>query len=163
MSWQQQEFSFAYIQAVASVAGFATERHSVDYDGVDLGIHAHGGGGLVVSPRLDVQVKSKAAGKPAGFPWSYALEVENYDKLVPTGVLVPRILIVVAIPADVADWLKATPQQLALRHCAYWLSLRGAAATTNTSTVTVHLPSKQRLSPKELQAIMTSISQGGLQ
>jgi hypothetical protein len=161
MTWQQQELSFAYLQAVASAAGYATQRHDVDYDGVDLSVHAHGGAGTVRSPRLDVQVKSQTAGKPASFPWSYALEVDNYEKLRPTDVMVPRVLVVVAMPKNVADWVKLTPHQLVLRHCGYWLSLKGAAPTTNTSNITVHIQSKQKLSPSELKAIMTRIGEGG--
>lgn len=162
MTWQQQEFSFAYIQAVAAAAGYATQRYDVDYDGIDLGLHAHGGSGTVLSPRLDLQVKSQTAGKPTKFPWSYALEVKNYEKLRPTNLSTPRILVLVAMPKDVADWSKLTPMQLALRHCGYWLSLRGASATANTDNITVRIPSKQKLSPMGLTAIMTRIGQGGL-
>ncbi len=160
MTWQQQELSFAYVQAVAAAAGYAMERHSVDYDGVDLSVHGHGGGGVVRSPRLDVQVKSQTGGKPASFPWSYALEVDNYNSLRPTDVLVPRVLVVVALPKDAADWVKLTPHQLALRHCGYWLSLRGATATANSATVTVHLKAKQRLSPEALGTLMMRIGKG---
>lgn len=105
-------------------------------------------------------VKSVTGGKPARSPWSYALEVDNYNQLRHTDVLVPRMLVVVAMPKNVADWLKLTPHQLALRHCGYWLSLKGAPTKPNTATVTVHLPAKHRLSPKELSAIMTRVGQG---
>jgi Domain of unknown function (DUF4365) len=162
MSWQQQEFSFAYIQAVASVAGYSVERNYVDYDGIDLGICAHGAGGAVRSPRVDVQVKSITAGRPSRFPWSYALDVDNYDSLHHADLAVPRILVVVAMPKNVANWVKATPQQLTVRHAGYWISLRGAPPTSNASTVTVHFPANHRLTPHELQAIMTRISQGSL-
>ena len=161
-SWQQEEFSIAYVTAVASVAGYATQRHDVDQDGIDLSIHAHGGGGAVRSPRVEAQVKSQTAGKPPGFPWSYPLKAGNYENLRHSDFLVPRILIVVAMPKDVANWAKHTPTQLALRHCAYWVSLRGQPASPNQKTVTVYLPRKDKFSPTELDKMMKRIGQKGL-
>jgi hypothetical protein len=161
-SWQQEEFSRAYVQAVASVAGYATQRHDVDQDGVDLTVHVHGGSGTVRSPRLDVQIKTKTSGKPQRFPWPFAIEVDHYEKLRATDYLVPRILLVVAMPKLVTEWSSISHQQLVLRHCAYWLSLRGWPSTTNKDNITIHLEKKQRFSPGELDKIMTCIGKGEL-
>lgn len=161
-SWQQEQFSLAYVSAVASAAGFSTHQHVVDQDGVDLTIATHGGLGTIRSPRVDVQVKSQVAGMPAKFPWSYPLEVDNFNQLRGSDFMVPRILIVVALPKDVNGWLSQSGRQLALRHCGYWVSLRAEAPTRNTASVTVHLPKKQRFSPTQLRAIMLRVGQGGL-
>jgi len=32
---------------------------------------------------------------------------------------VPRILVVVVVPGDVASWVRATEEELVLRHCGY--------------------------------------------
>ena len=161
-SWQQEQFSLAYVSAVASTAGFSVHHHVVDQDGIDVTIATHGGLGTVRSPRIDAQVKSQVAGLPAKFPWSYALKVENFNKLRGDDFMVPRILIVVALPKDVDGWLGQSGKQLSLRHCGYWVSLRDEPASTNTENVTVHLPKKQRFSPAQLRAIMLRVGQGGL-
>ncbi len=150
------------MRAVAAVAGYGVQRPDVDYDGIDLTFHAHGGGGTVRSPRLDAQVKSEVSGLPTKFPWSYALKVGNYEALRHDDYASPRILIVVGMPKDVDDWLTLSARQLALRHCAYWVSLRGMPATTNARTVSVSLPSNQRFSPAALRRIMMKISKGKL-
>lgn len=159
-SWQQEQLSLAYVRAVAAVAGYAAQRPEIDYDGIDLTFHAHGGGGVVRSPRLDAQVKSETSGAPATFPWKYALKVENYEKLRHEDYATARILIVVAMPADVGDWVKQSAQQLVVRHCAYWVSLRGQPPTTNASTITVALPGKQKFSPAALRQIMMRLGHG---
>ncbi len=159
-SWQQEQFSLAYVRAVAAVAGFVASKPEVDYDGIDLTIAQHGGDGSIVSPKLDVQVKSEVSGPPAKFPWSYKLKVGNHNKLIGTKYAVPRVLVAVAMPSDIEKWLTLTPKQLSLRHCAYWLSLRGAPATTSTSTVSVKLQRAQEFSPKQLHAIMKRLEEG---
>jgi hypothetical protein len=142
------------------VAGFAATKPEIDYDGIDLTIAQHGGDGSIVSPKLDVQVKSETSGQPEKFPWRYRLKVANYDKLRGTKYACPRLLVVVAMPDDVDEWLKLTPTQLSLRHCGYWLSLRGAVQTTRTTTITVKLVHSQKFSPKHLRAIMKRLEQG---
>lgn len=161
-SWQQEQFSRAYVAAVAAVAGYAVNPIAVDIDGIDLTISSRGGGGVVRSPKLDVQIKSETSGKPGKLPWKYPLKVKNYDDLRPEDVSTPRILVVVAMPKDASDWLRQTPSELCLRHCAYWTSLRGEPATKNTATVTVSLPKNQKFSPQALGTIMMRIGQGQL-
>lgn len=57
---KKQEFSKAYVKAIAAAAGYATQELSVDDDSVDLGLAARGGGGTIKSPRLDLQLKCTA-------------------------------------------------------------------------------------------------------
>ena len=60
LAQQKQEFSKAYVKAIAAAAGYATQEPTVDDDSVDLGVVARGGGGTVRSPRLDLQLKCTA-------------------------------------------------------------------------------------------------------
>jgi len=58
---QKQQFSFAYVHAIASRAGFACERPGVDDDSVDLTIAARGWvhqQAILRSPRLELQLKA---------------------------------------------------------------------------------------------------------
>jgi len=157
---QKEEFSNAFVQAVASVAGFGLSKPSVDDDSVDWNISQAGGDGIRRSPRLDLQLKSSSSVKIQNGVISFPIKLKNYDDLRPTNCLVPRILVVVLLPRNVKDWLVLSEKQMVMKHCAYWISLCGHDETENTTRVTVHVPTEQRFSPESLSAIMEMISKG---
>ena len=134
----------------------------VDDDSIDLIFLRRGGGGAVRSPRVEAQVKCTDAATLSANHLAYPLKLKNYDELRPVNVLVPRILIVVLVPSVLNDWLNHTEQELALRHCGYWLSLRGQPPTANTTNVTVHLPRANQFTVAGLQGIMQRIGAGQL-
>jgi hypothetical protein len=158
---RKEQFSRAYVLAVAAAAGYAWYQPSVDDDSIDLGLAEKGGGGTVRSPRLELQLKCHAAETPVGTHFSHDLKVKNYEDLRDTTVQVPRILIVVLVPENVASWVVASENELAMRRCGYWISLRGSPATTNLNTVAVSIPRAQVFHPQSLSDIMTRIG-GGL-
>lgn len=157
---QKEQFSLAYARAVAAVAQISVCEPVVDDDSIDLIFQKRGGGGVVRSPRVEVQVKCTDAATITATHIVYPLKLKNYEELRPVDVLVPRILIVVVVPDDLNDWLDHTEQELALRKCGYWVSLRGQPATTNTTSVTVHLPRTNQFTVAELQGIMQRIGNG---
>lgn len=159
---RKEQFSRAYVQAVAAVAGFAWSQPSVDDDSVDLTLSARGGGGTVKSPKLDLQLKCHALMTPAGPTFTYPVKIKNYDELRDDAVMVPRVLVVVLVPDEVVDWLNHTETELALRRCGYWISLRGLAATPNTATVSLTINRDNGFSPHALTQIMHRVSRGGL-
>ncbi len=57
---QKEQFSITYIRAIAAVAGYSLYRPEIDNDSVDLGIVARGGTGIILSPRLELQLKCTA-------------------------------------------------------------------------------------------------------
>jgi hypothetical protein len=157
----QAQFSIAYVQAVASVAGFFVQHadRGFDKDGIDLSVLRRGALGLTTSTRLDLQVKSYS-GDAQGDPWPYDLEVRSYSGLIRTDYQVPRILVVVRVPADAAEWISHGEEQLVLRRCGYWLSLRGAVLTTNTSTIRVQIPRAHILDAAALGSLMRQVAEG---
>ncbi len=157
---QKEQFSFAYVRAVAAVTQIAVSEPAVDDDSIDLIFQQRGGGGIVRSPRVEAQVKCSEAATVHPAHIAYPLKLKNYDELRPVDVLVPRILIVVLVPDNLGDWLNHNEQELAMRRCGYWLSLRGEAATANATNVTVHLPRVNQFTVAELQGIMQRISNG---
>ena len=84
---------------------------------------------------------------------------KNYDDL-RTDTMVPRILIVVLMPKDNADWLTQTEEELCLRQCAYWASLEGQPPTSNTASVTVQIPTSNIFSTKQLIDLMQKAERG---
>ncbi|MEO5328119.1 MAG: DUF4365 domain-containing protein [Magnetococcus sp. THC-1_WYH] len=162
LNLQKEKFSEAYVRAVAAVAGFGVSRPEVDDDSVDLTIAARGGNGTVRSPRLDIQLKCTANATIHGDEaFSFPLKIKNYDDLRDEHVMVPRVLVVMRVPDDLADWFETTEDQLLLRHCGYWVSLRGEPTMDNTTNKTVTIPRNQLLTVDNLRSLMNRIGTGG--
>jgi hypothetical protein len=156
---QKEQFSIAYVRALAAVAAVKVDRHEVDDDSVDVLLSRAG----KRSPHLHLQLKcsSDIDLKPDEF--SFRLKLKNYDDLRrPT--MVPRILAVLHVPEQVEDWVFEGPDHLLLRHRAYWLSLLGSAEVMATKKedwqekrITVRVPRTNQLTPRELVRMMDNI------
>jgi Domain of unknown function (DUF4365) len=161
----ESELSYAYLHAIASKAGMACSvgsRHE-DNNGVDATLTAWGpfvGGGYLTEVDIKVQLKATiATPTDDGEKLSYFLSgVNRYNDLRTETVDVARILVVLFLPADAQNWLNHSEDELALRKCAYWQSLRRAPATNNGSGVTIYLPKVQMFSPQALSEIATRLS-----
>jgi hypothetical protein len=158
----KEAFSHAYIRAIAHAAGYFVHEANrpVDDDGVDLTLLSRGTGGAVRSPRLDLQVKGTAK-LSSEDPFPFDLSAKNYDELRSSAEFqVPRILVVVIVPDDVAQWVSATEQELVMRHCGYWKSLRGEPASGNDTMQRVKLSRSARFHVDQVKEIMDSIREG---
>ncbi|GAB4519011.1 MAG: DUF4365 domain-containing protein [Haliangiales bacterium] len=160
---RQEELSKAYVAAVAAQCGFKLGRWSQDDDCLDVTIAAAGrlGRGTLCGPKLDVQLKSSSDQKherSADISWS--LKRAHYERL-RTPSCVPIVLVVVTLPPDPAAWVVHSPEQLTLRRCGYWHSLRDAPdMTTQHASTTVTLSKQQVFSPAALAQLMERISAG---
>jgi hypothetical protein len=161
----ESELSYAYLHAVAAHAGMACKvgtRHE-DNNGIDAVVTAWGpfeGGGYLSEVTLNVQLKATIS-EPVrdGGHFSYFLRgARAFDDLRIEAVAIPRILVVLFLPTDAAMWLEHSSEQLALRRCAYWQSLRGAAETSNESGITVKLPITQEFNATALKKLMARLS-----
>jgi Domain of unknown function (DUF4365) len=157
---QKEQFSNAYLQAVVAVAGYSLYKPAVDEDSVDWGIAARGLIGVVRAPRIELQLKSTSREILSDNEIRYPLKLKNYNDLIGANFAIPRILVVVLLPATPSDWLQQSEEELCLRHCAYWTSLRSLSATQNTANVTISLPRTNQFSPQVLRSMMQDIGQG---
>jgi hypothetical protein len=158
---QMEQFSHAYVRAVASVAGFSVSRPEVDDDSIDLAIYCRGPRGTVRSPRLELQLKCTSRPLLSAGGLSFDLKIKNYDDLRWSDVAVPRILVLVVVPDQLTEWLEQDQEKLVLRRCGYWMSLRGRKPSGNQSTVRVACPTDQFFSVQALHGIMNTIGGGG--
>ena len=159
---QKEQFSDAYVRAVASAAGYACYKPEVDDDSVDWGIGATGGKGTLRSPRIELQLKCTGRDVREDNHVQFPLKVKNYNDLRHENDQVPRILVVVVVPERVEDWLGHSEEALALRHCGYWISLRGRPDTNNASTITIPIPRGQQFTVESLRGMMERVQTGGL-
>lgn len=161
---QKEQYSLAYVHAVASVCGFklSYQTPAPDDDGIDFTIGRAGGGGTARSPRVDVQIKCSGQDllRPDGV--HFPLGRKNYDDLRHTDFTVPRILIVVLVPTNVGDWCRTVPgESLTLYRNAWWVSLFGHPELPGVETPTVVLPRDHVFDPMALNAMLARIGQGG--
>jgi hypothetical protein len=157
---QKEKFSDAYLQAVASVAGYSLYKPNVDDDSVDWGIAASGKTGRIRAPRLELQLKCTSTDILEDSYVKYPLKIKNYNDLRMSDLAVPRILVVVLVPENLREWLQHSQQELCMISCGYWMSLRGLPETENLRTVTVSLPINNQFSVEKLHSIMQLLSQG---
>jgi hypothetical protein len=165
----ESELSYAYLHAVAAHTGAACEvagRHS-DNSGVDAILTGWGpfpDGGYRNEVDIKVQLKATVR-EPAVVAncFSYSLQgISHYDDLRTEAISTPRILVVLFLPADRNEWLSHSESALSLRKCAYWVSLRGAPPSENSTAQTVYLPISQRFDPIGLGTLMKRLSRNDI-
>ena len=158
----KEEFSYAYIRAVATVAGCICERTTTPLDklGIDLIITGLKEPQLENFPILYAQVKCTSREVINDDLIRYPLPIKNYNELRRVNRYPPIILIIVVVPELVEDWVKQTEASLCLKRCGYWQSLAGAEGTKNKENITVSLPRNNIFNPTNLEQIMQKILRG---
>ena len=156
---QKEQFSQAFVQAVATVAGYATYKPSVDDDSIDLGLAARGDLDTPRRPRLELQLKCTHKNESKANYFLYDLSLKNYNDL-RADTIVPRLLVVVVVPREVESWLVLANREMCLRHYAYWYSLKGLEATNNLTKIRLEIPRTNRFTPAALRNIMGKVNRG---
>jgi hypothetical protein len=159
---QQEALSRAYIQAVAGRCGLGCIYRDFDY-GIDMTLHEirrRGRRYIESGFKLDIQAKSVAGAPLTDTHVLYDMRVAAYDDLRDPDVGCPRILVVLALPADEAAWTDQSEEAFSLRGCAYWLALRGMGPTANRHTVRVPVPRANVFSVGALAGLMARVRQG---
>lgn len=156
---RQEALCRAYVQAVSAHAGLAYSVPVPDY-GIDLclrTIEVRGNRRTDISHQLDVQLRSTTRAVQKEEHISFDVDVDTYDSLRDPEAGVPRVLIVLVLPADEAEWITQSPSELAIRHCAYWLSLRGLPATAAQRTCRIAIPRSNVFSVAAVRDIMQRV------
>jgi hypothetical protein len=158
---RMEQLSRAYVQAVAAVCGCTWSIPMPDY-GIDLALRQvalRRKKWNEVGPPLSVQLRSTLAATVTAVEIIYDLDADTYKFLRRATISSPAILVLLVLPSDRAEWINHTEDRLELRRCAYWLSLRGQPASTNTASVRVNIPRANQFTPTALTRIMEAIRQ----
>jgi len=150
-----ERFSLAYIGAVAASAGYECVESNVDFDSVDGVLKSATG----ARPRIEFQAKGSTRSLMKADHVTFPLSRKNYDDL-RIDTLTPRVLFVVLLPDDERAWLSHSEDELTLRHCGYWLSLRGMPPVVNDQSVTVRIPRTQQVTVDQLDGLMARAERG---
>ncbi len=152
---QMEEFSLAYISAVAAVSGCQVINPRLDYNSVDGMLRSSEGR----QPQIDFQAKATSQDFLRGENIHFPLKKKNYEDL-RDDIMIPRILIVVLMPREPEWRLTQTPDELCLRHCGYCLSLEGQPEKPNEATTTVSIPTSNIFDRSHLRDLMTKAGNG---
>lgn len=153
---RKEQFSNAFLLAVAAVAGCSVAKPSVDNDSIDWTISDR----RLRRPKVDVQLKCTSDDDGTGPSITFAVKRKNYEDLTLTNLISPRILVLVVVPAQISDWIALNQNELALRHRAFWISLAGQPPSANETSVTIHIPRAQTLTIESLDDIMAKTDRG---
>src|SRR5215475_4261061 len=154
----EEALSLAYVAAIAAGAGYVTASQNFGRDGVDVQIRAGG----TMRPSLDIQLKATInLGEAANGLFRFPLKRRNYD-LLRAETMIPRILVVLDLPKNKADWLHVAPDQLIMRRCAYWANLVGMKETENKESVTISIQNRNRFDIDALRALMERARTGAI-
>jgi hypothetical protein len=158
---KKEQFSIAYIKALAAPLGFNPGRFDVDNDSVDISFTAqYDISSKIRSPEINIQLKCTQLTFSKDNLLHYPLPIKNYNDLRGSNLSNPRYLVVLCIPSNENDWLSVNESEMILRYSAYWFSLRSAPETKNTETVTIEIPKNQLLNRETFKMLMDKASEG---
>jgi hypothetical protein len=156
------------LHAIAWHAGFECQSATPQQDkqGIDAVVTAYGSFQNSIKTQVTINVQLKATVEtPAdnGTHLSYFVkEIKRYDKLRANHCDPARIMVVLFLPKQHADWLSHSESELVLKKCAYWVSLRNAPGSDNDTGKTVKIPKNQMLNPESLKTLVTRLAQGDI-
>lgn len=163
----EAELSYAYLHAVASVARASCQiaTRLEDNHGIDANLSVFGPFDADPSRNeVDVKVQLKATKQTLAATFSHFSYpfsgLQQYNRLRAVGSNPVKILILLQLPENDQNWLEISAEHLALKRCAYWLSLRGAPESQNQSSVSVYFPKNQIFSPVSLRSISECVAAG---
>ncbi|MFD1547140.1 DUF4365 domain-containing protein [Nonomuraea guangzhouensis] len=162
-SWQKEQFSRAYVLAVATRGGYTLADWNVDKDGVDVTLRWKG---LMV----DFQLKCTQSPRAAKGDYVFDLDLATYNKLRDPERSAPGYLALAVVPKTLDKWLLHEPERLLMSCHTYWAKLQDEPPPTASKTTAIHLPRCQTLTINSLermfeasrQHILNGTIEGGL-
>ncbi len=158
---RQEALSRAYVEIVATRCGMICTSRNYDY-GLDLSlieVQEVDGQYLEGSNKLDLQLKSVLVDEQRTDHLTYDLDVRTYEHL-RQDVITRRLLVVMKMPQNEAEWTSQDDTHLELRHGAFWMSLASHPPTENRRSVRLRIPRANLFSVTGLMEIMRKIREG---
>jgi hypothetical protein len=159
---QKEEFSTAYVHAIAALAKCNVGHWNIDGDSVDISLRASvHDGRQTIYPQLDIQLKCTSEDIFYNDGIHFPLKIKNYDDL-RAKVINQRLLIVVCVPECDTNWAEQDSEKLSLKKCAYWLPPSKFPDSDNKISVIVKIPYENIFSAENLIKSMKIIADGGI-
>ena len=159
---RKEELSRSYLNAVCAYKGIAVDRPDHDYDSVDAIMRAtltRDNNPFVTQINIQLKATSQQLGRDAtGF--DFVLPIKNFNDL-RTDSANPMMLCVLRLPVNEEEWVTHSITQLVLRNCMYWLDVTKCPPSNNTTSVTVHVPWENTLTPDKALELMAKVAETG--
>lgn len=157
-----EALQLSYLRAVAASAGCVIFGKPEIDEGIDVMLsHTADSHQYDHIAYLQVQMKSTSAFEAlntdhvsasiSGKRWNF------YCKPNPT---IGKIIVIMSVPKDLANWTEARHEALSVRYCAYWVNIE-AQPEVQTETTTITAPKNQIFNDVALCDMMERIGQGG--
>ena len=160
----KEDLSISYLRAVAAKAQIEFELRRRDVFSKDVNLSKRITlGDLDFVSELNIQLKStnsKSQYSESKEEITYALNAKNYNDLC-KNTTTPIILCLLILPEDKEEWVTQTTEELIMKRCMYWLSLKGYVPTANQSTCSVKIPKTNIVSADSLNEILIRIAVNG--
>ncbi|SDP61763.1 protein of unknown function [Pedococcus dokdonensis] len=156
-----EEFQGSYLRAIAAASGCLVARFDID-DGVDAQFN-HKSSQHTAQPdltaRLEIQLKATHA-PPSVASISAKMRQDRFQYYRTASPLMPKIVVIMHLPQDQADWVIASEDFLRIHHCSYWVNLAGLPDSSAVEP-SVKAPRANVFDDEALCSIMQRIGQGG--
>ncbi|MCB9567807.1 MAG: DUF4365 domain-containing protein [Myxococcales bacterium] len=151
---RKEEFSKAYVQAIAAACGFTVGTWSQDHGCIDVTLRSP------EKASIDLQLKASSRENIAhGGHLSVQVERTHYDQMRAERVSQPHYLVLLWMPKDEDAWLSQSQEELVLRKCAYYVLMTGKPPAT-ADDPTVQVPLSQVFTAQALKSIMEASYRG---
>ena len=161
---RKEEISKSYLNAVCAIKGIAVDYKCHDDDGLDAFLHkvVQLADGTKYIATISAQLKSTSSNYTESKSlYKYPLKAKNYDDLRRRGSITSYLFLLI-LPESENDWVTHDIDSLVIKRCMFWLKLEGLPTKKNKSTVTVHIPKTNVVSPEKLDEILTATADGEL-
>ena len=159
----EEDLSISYLRAVAAQAQVTFELRHRDENSIDVHLSKQTTteDGNEFYAMFNVQLKATFSGYiETDTTIHYPLNVKNYNDLRrPASNSI--ILCLLILPDDCSNWISQTPEELCLKKCMYWLSLKDYPETQNTTSVTVEIPKTNIVTVEALLNMIHDVANGG--
>lgn len=153
----KETLSRAYVTSVAASMGLSVEGIAMDRDSIDCVIRSRkkfSEDALVEKATLELQLKATSRQELVVEDnyIKFSLPMKNYNDLRATS-LSPRLLVIYLMPQERVDWVRIDIEQIVLKKCAYWYSLKGHPDIQNTASTTIQIPMTQVFDATQLREL----------
>lgn len=155
----QEEISISYFSAVAAKANAAPEIKRRDEDGIDAFVTKNIAlaDGVSLDSTISFQIKTVYSSSNYHFDSNadiiYKLKVKNYNDLV-RGSNLEKYLALLIMPSDPETWVEQTSDQLTIKKCMYYVSLKGLLPSANEETVSITIPKENVFDVSHLNSLL---------
>ena len=129
-------------------------RHD-DNSGVDCEITYRGATNHAWKTQVQINVQLKATiQSPGNLPdhHSFRLKgISRYERLRKKESEIAKVLVVLFLPKNPAEWISCSSEELVMKNAAYWVNIYAASQTVNSEGITIYLPKANLFSPEGLE------------